>query len=142
MDAVRPKPRLIKKYKNRRLYDLEISQYITIEDLQHYVIEGLAFQVVEASSNKDITNPVLLQIFVEMETNSVQFLSPEVLRQLICLAHHPMSQSLKTMLEQMMSVMEKQSQSSAYLNNFQNASDEWSKQTQQFINQWQALFQK
>ncbi len=142
MEVVQPKHRLIKKYKNRRLYDLEISQYITIEDLQHYVLEGLAFQVVEASSDKDITNAILLQIFVEMEAHSVQFLSPEMLRQLICLAHHPMSQSLKTMMEQMMAVVEKQSQYGAYLNNFQQASDAWNKQTQHFINQWQALFQK
>ncbi|WP_230306103.1 polyhydroxyalkanoate synthesis regulator DNA-binding domain-containing protein, partial [Legionella pneumophila] len=30
--------RLIKKYKNRRLYDTEISQYITVEQLQKYVV--------------------------------------------------------------------------------------------------------
>ena len=142
MEAERPKPRLIKKYKNRRLYDLEISQYITIDNLQHYLLEGVAFQVVEASSNKDITNAVLLQIFVEMEANSIQFLSSEMLRQLICLAHHPMSQSFKKMLEQMMSVMEKQSQNGAYLNTFKKASDAWNEQMQQLINQWQALFQK
>lgn len=33
--------RLIKKYKNRRLYDTEISQYIKMETLQEYVLKGI-----------------------------------------------------------------------------------------------------
>lgn len=92
--------RLIKKYKNRRLYDTEISQYITVETLQKYVVEGLEFKVEDAESGKDITNSILLQIIVEMESGSTQFLSPMILRQIICLANHPMqSQSLKAMME-------------------------------------------
>ena len=37
--------RLIKKYKNRRLYDTETSQYITLEELQRYVVDGVQFSV-------------------------------------------------------------------------------------------------
>ena len=65
--------RLIKKYKNRRLYDTEKSQYITVEELQSYVIEGLPFRVEDSSSGKDITNVALLQIFVEMEVARASF---------------------------------------------------------------------
>ena len=81
--------RLIKKYKNRRLYDTEISQYITVEDLQKYVLDGLAFRVEDSVSKEDITSATLLQIFVEMEEGPTKFLSPEMLRQLICLAIIP-----------------------------------------------------
>jgi polyhydroxyalkanoate synthesis repressor PhaR len=140
MDTFGAKPRLIKKYKNRRLYDLEISQYITVEDLQRYVLDGIAFQVIDAASSKDITCATLLQIFVEMEAHSVHFLSPEILRQLIVFAQHPMSKSLNIMLEQIMTAIEKPLQNNAYLNEFQQATDIWNKQTQQFLSQWQDLF--
>ena len=35
--------RLIKKYKNRRLYDTETSQYITLDELKQYVVDDLKF---------------------------------------------------------------------------------------------------
>jgi polyhydroxyalkanoate synthesis repressor PhaR len=136
------KLRLIKKYKNRRLYDLEISQYITVDDLKHYVIDGLAFQVVDAASGKDITNATLLQIFVEMESNSLPFLSSEMLRQLIISANHPMHDALKSMLEQMMMAMETQLQSNSYLSDFQKATEAWNKQTQELVTHWQSLFRR
>jgi polyhydroxyalkanoate synthesis repressor PhaR len=135
----RAMPRLIKKYKNRRLYDTEISQYITVEDLQRYVVDGLPFIVEDSTSKADITNATLLQIFVEMEAGSTKFLSADMLRQLICLAHHPMSQSFKTLLEQLVETVEKQSQSNRYLSDYTQAIDAWNKQMQQLTNQWQAL---
>jgi len=87
--------KLIKKYKNRRLYDLERSQYVTVEDLQAYVLQDIDFRVLDATTGKDLTNPTLLQMFVELETNSAQALSPKVLRQLIKLSKHPMSEQYK-----------------------------------------------
>jgi polyhydroxyalkanoate synthesis regulator protein len=36
-------PRVIKKYPNRRLYDTEISSYITIEDVRQLIIDGEEF---------------------------------------------------------------------------------------------------
>ncbi|WP_058482996.1 polyhydroxyalkanoate synthesis regulator DNA-binding domain-containing protein [Legionella spiritensis] len=131
---------LIKKYKNRRLYDTEKSQYITVEELQRYVLDGTAFRVEDSVSNNDITNATLLQIFVEMESGASQFLSSEMLRQLIILAHHPMSQSFKQMLEQFFVTMEKSLQVNPYLNEFKQANDAWSQQMQQIVKQWQGLF--
>jgi polyhydroxyalkanoate synthesis repressor PhaR len=142
MVGLSKKTRLIKKYKNRRLYDLEISQYITVDDLRHYVIDGLAFQVVDAAGGKDITNATLLQIFVEMESNSLPFLSSAMLRQLIILANHPMHDALKSMLEQMMMAMETQLQSKPYLSDFQKATEAWDKQTRELVTHWQSLFRR
>ncbi len=136
------KSRLIKKYKNRRLYDLEMSQYITIDDLQRYVIDGILFQVIDSESNNDITNMTLLQIFVEMEANTLPFLSSDMLRQLIVLSHHPMNKSCKSMLEQMMRMMTGQLEQGSYLSDYQQPIDAWSKQTQQLMSQWQAMFKR
>ncbi len=136
------KSRLIKKYKNRRLYDLEISQYITIDDLHRYVIDGVIFQVTDSESNKDITNMTLLQIFVELEANTLPFLSSDMLRQLIVLSHHPMNRSCKSVLEKMILMMTGQLQQSACLSDYQQTTDAWNKQIELLISQWQALFKR
>ena len=128
--------RLIKKYKNRRLYDTETSQYITLEQLQHYVVDGLKFKVEDSSTGNDLTNSILLQIIVEMEAGTTQFLSPEILRQIISLANHPMHASLKAMMEQMFQVMEKPLQANPYA----QATETWNQQMQKMMQQWQTLF--
>lgn len=128
--------RLIKKYKNRRLYDTETSQYITLDQLKQYVIDGVQFKVEDSHDSKDLTTSILLQIIVEMETGANQFLSPEILRQIIALANHPMHASLKTMMEQMFQVMEKPLQTNPYA----KATETWNQQMQQMMQQWQNLF--
>ncbi|KTD75695.1 polyhydroxyalkanoate synthesis regulator DNA-binding domain-containing protein [Legionella waltersii] len=128
--------RLIKKYKNRRLYDTEISQYITLEQLQKYVVDGVDFKIEDSESSKDLTNSVLLQIIVEMEAGPTQFLSAGILRQIIALANHPMHVAFKAMMEQMFQTMEKPMHDNPY----QKASDAWNKQMQQMMQQWQNLF--
>lgn len=130
--------RLIKKYKNRRLYDTEKSQYITVEELLQYVVDGIAFHVQDSTTNADITSSTLLQIFVEMEATPTPFLSPEMLRQMIILAHHPMNQSFKNMLSQFFASMEKFTPAAApYL---QPSTTVWQEQMQDFIKQWQGFF--
>jgi polyhydroxyalkanoate synthesis repressor PhaR len=134
--------RLIKKYKNRRLYDTEKSQYITVEELQHYVIEGITFCVEDSTNGQDLTNATLLQIFVEMESGSTQFLSSEMLRQLITLAHHPMNKSFKDLLRQMFAGMERTLEANPLLNDYQKTADSWSQPMQQLMKQWQDFFKK
>lgn len=128
--------RLIKKYKNRRLYDTETSQYITVDQLQHYVVDGMAFKIEDSETGKDLTNSILLQIIVEMEAGPTQFLSPEILRQIISLANHPMHATLKTMMEQMFHSMDKPLQNNLY----QKATETWNQQMQQMMEQWQKVF--
>ncbi|STX30014.1 putative Polyhydroxyalkanoate synthesis repressor PhaR [Legionella beliardensis] len=132
--------RLIKKYKNRRLYDTEKSQYITVDELQGYVVNGIAFRVEDSSTNNDITSATLLQILVEMETTTSQFLSADMLRQLIILARHPMSQAYKKILEQLFVSFENSSEKNPYLQDYQQAAQQWQHQFGELFNQWQSLF--
>lgn len=134
--------RLIKKYKNRRLYDTEKSQYITVEELQRYIMDGIAFRVIDSVNEKDITNATLLQIFVEMENGSSQFFSGEMLKQLIILANHPMSQSFKKIIEQFFANIQQSTQSNPYLSNYNQAKDAWTKQMQQMMDQWQSFLKR
>ena len=78
-----PKPRVIKKYPNRRLYDTEISSYITIEDVRQLIVDGEAFEVRDAKSGEDLTRSVLLQIISEHESDGEPVLSTQLLSQII-----------------------------------------------------------
>ena len=64
--------RIIKKYPNRRLYDTELSRYITLDDVRQLVIDGVDLRVVDAKTDEDITRPVLLQIIMESEEGGAQ----------------------------------------------------------------------
>lgn len=128
--------RLIKKYKNRRLYDTQISQYITLEELQQYVVQGISFKVEDSVTGDDLTNSILLQIIVEMESGATQFLSSEILRQIISSANHPMHASLKMMMEQMFQVMEKPLHNNPYT----QATEAWNQQMYKTMQDWQNIF--
>ena len=56
---------LIKRYGNRRLYDMDRSSYIKLDDVGDMVRRGDDFQVVDAKTGKDLTRRVLTQILVE-----------------------------------------------------------------------------
>ncbi|QSX75418.1 polyhydroxyalkanoate synthesis repressor PhaR [Lysobacter arenosi] len=75
--------RVIKKYPNRRLYDTEISSYITIEDVRQLIVDGEEFEVRDARSGDDLTRQVLLQIIAEHEQDGEPVLSTQLLSQII-----------------------------------------------------------
>ena len=75
--------RVIKKYPNRRLYDTEISSYITIEDVRQLIIDGESFEVRDARTGEDLTRCVLLQIIAEHEQDGEPILSTELLSHII-----------------------------------------------------------
>lgn len=76
-------PRVIKKYPNRRLYDTEISSYITLEDVRQLVLEHVDFSVQDAKSKRDITRSILLQIILEREEDGDPIFSEPVLQEII-----------------------------------------------------------
>lgn len=57
----------LKKYPNRRLYDMTDSRYVTIEDVRALIAAGDSIQVEDSKDGSDITRSVLLQILAEQE---------------------------------------------------------------------------
>ncbi|MCH7897373.1 MAG: polyhydroxyalkanoate synthesis regulator DNA-binding domain-containing protein [Candidatus Methylomirabilales bacterium] len=47
---------LIKKYSNRKLYDLTRSRYITLEEITELIRRGGQVKVVDAETQEDLTN--------------------------------------------------------------------------------------
>ncbi|MEO6968780.1 MAG: polyhydroxyalkanoate synthesis repressor PhaR [Rhodanobacteraceae bacterium] len=75
--------RIIKKYPNRRLYDTEISSYITLEEVRQLVLSGATFEVRDAKTDEDLTRAVLLQIIAEHEQLGQPMFSANLLSQII-----------------------------------------------------------
>lgn len=60
--------RELKKYPNRRLYDLTDSKYVTVEDVRKMILQGDSIRVEDSKDASDITRAVLLQILAEQES--------------------------------------------------------------------------
>ena len=58
-------PIKIKRYANRRLYDMNKSAYVTLDQVADSIRQGREVQVFEAKTEEDITAYVLTQIVLE-----------------------------------------------------------------------------
>ncbi len=75
--------RLIKRYPNRKLYDTEAKQYITLAGIAGLIRQGAEVQVVDHATDEDLTALVLTQIIAEQEKKRRGFLPQSVLAGLI-----------------------------------------------------------
>jgi polyhydroxyalkanoate synthesis repressor PhaR len=75
--------RIIKKYPNRRLYDTELSHYVTLTDVRELVMQGAEFRVIDTANGEDITRSILLQIMLDEESSGDPLFSSKMLCQLI-----------------------------------------------------------
>ncbi|WP_444997096.1 polyhydroxyalkanoate synthesis repressor PhaR [Aliikangiella sp. IMCC44359] len=75
--------RVIKKYPNRRLYDTQISSYITLNDVKKLVMSYSDFKVIDAKSGDDLTRSTLMQIISEEETLGQPLLTAEILKEFV-----------------------------------------------------------
>src|SRR5918993_5696905 len=91
--------RILKKYPNRRLYDTEVSSYITLAEVKAMVLQGVDFEVRDAKTGEDLTRSILLQIILEEETGGVPIFSASMLSQIIRFYGHAMQGMMGTYLE-------------------------------------------
>lgn len=96
------KPVLIKKYSNRRLYNTEISNYITLNDVCDMVKRNEDFIVVDAKTGEDLTHVTLTQIIAEQESKGFNMLPINFLRQIITLYDDGMRAVIPHYLEETM----------------------------------------
>src|SRR3954465_4602923 len=92
-------PRILKKYPNRRLYDTEVSSYITLAEVKAMVLDGVDFEVRDAKTGDDLTRSILLQIILEEETGGVPIFSTSMLSQIIRFYGHAMQGMMGSYLE-------------------------------------------
>ncbi|HVV68829.1 MAG TPA: polyhydroxyalkanoate synthesis repressor PhaR [Gammaproteobacteria bacterium] len=133
-------PRIIKKYANRRLYDTELSRYITLEEIRQLVLNNVSFRVIEAKTGADITKSTLLLIISEQEESADPVFSLEVLQHLIRSYSDNAQSLLSRYLEQSLSFFIQQKQR---LNQHpQDLFQEWSKVPFEWMQEFFNLQQK
>ena len=102
------KPRIIKKYPNRRLYDTTDSKYVTLARIRELLLEGEQVQVFDSQTEEEITRQILMQIITEQENSESPLFSTDLLTKLIRLYegvvpgvfHDYMEKSLDVFLKQ------------------------------------------
>jgi polyhydroxyalkanoate synthesis repressor PhaR len=101
------RPKLIRKYVNRRLYDTTQSRYVNLDELRELIIAGDDIQVVEQASQADITTTVLLQILEDSQQSAAQILKPDFLARIIRLSHANSDPNLPERLNTVLGSVEK-----------------------------------
>lgn len=74
---------LIKKYENRRLYDVTHSRYVNLDEVARAVQDGYDVQVLDASTGEDITRLVMTQIITESAKTSDSVFPLDILREMV-----------------------------------------------------------
>ena len=98
-EAATSSPRILKKYPNRRLYDTQLSTYITLADVKAMVLSAESFEVRDAKTGEDLTRSILLQIILEEESGGVPMFSAPMLAQIIRFYGHSMQGMMGSYLE-------------------------------------------
>ncbi len=74
---------IIKRYPNRKLYDTDAKQYITLDGISDLIRDGQEVQVMDHATGEDLTAVILTQIIFEQEKKQAGFLPRSVLRGLV-----------------------------------------------------------
>jgi polyhydroxyalkanoate synthesis repressor PhaR len=85
VDNTEPEPKRlqIRKYPNRRYYDVTRSQHLTLEDIRSLVREGHDIRVTDSKTSTDITAKVLAQIILELDAEKIDMFPVALLSRLI-----------------------------------------------------------
>jgi polyhydroxyalkanoate synthesis repressor PhaR len=82
-NEAKSKVRNIKRYPNRKLYDIELSSYITLDKVEELVKQGYDVKVINNSDQKDITADTLIQLIFEKQKKSKNTPSVDTLKKII-----------------------------------------------------------
>ena len=100
--------RLIRKYADRRLYDVTASKHINKDGVRDLIVAGENVRIVDDASGEDITRSVLLQLVASQEIAGQPILSDELLTQVIRYYGHPMQTTFADYLQKSLGVFTKQ----------------------------------
>lgn len=72
-------PIVIKRYRNRKLYNTQSKRYITLEEIEQLIHQNEDIRVIENDTGNDITATTLSQIIFELEKNQTGVLPVNLL---------------------------------------------------------------
>lgn len=74
---------IIKKYTNRRLYNINESKYVKLDEIAAIIRSGHDIKVIDSQTDEDLTKQILAQIVLEEEKNKKTLLPETLLYQII-----------------------------------------------------------
>jgi polyhydroxyalkanoate synthesis repressor PhaR len=78
-----PMNRLIKRYPNRKLYDVEASRYVSLLDVAGLIRGGDTVEIVDHATGEDITAQTLTQVVAEEGKRGTSMLPTDLLHDLL-----------------------------------------------------------
>lgn len=75
--------RTIRRYENRKLYDVQARRYVTLDGLAALIAAGTEVHVVDQPTGEDITNVVLAQVVLEGVKQRTASIPHQVLTRII-----------------------------------------------------------
>ena len=91
----------LKKYANRRLYDMEKSAYVTLNQVADLIRQGRQVEVIDAKTKEDVTASILTQIVLEEAKNKNIILPVPVLHMIIQYGDNVLGEFFEKYLQQM-----------------------------------------
>lgn len=83
MNPKNTEDKIIKRYRNRKLYDTKQSCYVTLNDIAKMIHKDEPIRVIDNSTKMDITASTLTQIIFETEKRIGIYPPLQILRQII-----------------------------------------------------------
>lgn len=91
--------RIIKRYENRKLYDTEERTYVSLEAIAKLIRDGVDIQVVDNTTEADITTQTLTQVILEEGKKGRNPLSTEMLHDMIRWSNSMIDDGIKQVRE-------------------------------------------
>ena len=91
----------LKKYANRRLYDMGKSAYVTLNQVADLIRQGRQVEVVDVKTKEDVTASILTQIVLEEAKNRNILLPVPVLHMIIQYGDNILGEFFEKYLQQM-----------------------------------------
>ncbi|MDQ7821394.1 MAG: polyhydroxyalkanoate synthesis regulator DNA-binding domain-containing protein [Candidatus Eremiobacteraeota bacterium] len=81
--TMEPRVVTIKRYTNRRLYNIDESRYVKLDEIAEIIRSGSDIRVIDTQNDEDITKQILAQIILEDEKNKKDLLPASLLYKII-----------------------------------------------------------
>ncbi|MGA8181129.1 MAG: polyhydroxyalkanoate synthesis regulator DNA-binding domain-containing protein [Desulfobacterales bacterium] len=91
----------LKKYANRRIYDTEKSEYVTLNQVAGLIRQKRQVEIIDAKTNEDVTAFILTQIILEEAKNKNFLLPVPVLHLIIQFGDNVLGEFFEKYLQQM-----------------------------------------
>ncbi len=91
--------RIIKKYPNRKLYDVEASRTVTLAEVSQLIKEGFDIKVIDNETEEDITDVTLIEVLRYEVRDGKEFASfPFIIKEMIKAGRDTLYQFIKSSL--------------------------------------------